>query len=142
MNNSNTIKDTPLHPAYKAGDKVLIEATVVYDIEDAFIGIEAVTESGDMYLVYPPDIVQPPQWQKLTLLNMPAHGQLCVWLTVDEDEHGNVRLCETAGPPREFVRTKDGWDTEYHHHLPLEPYTQEACDGYYWFPMPEPPTKQ
>jgi hypothetical protein len=66
MNNSNHMKDTPLPPAYKAGDKVLIEATVVYDTPDAFAGFEAVTPSGDEYFVYHPDIVQPPKWQLLT----------------------------------------------------------------------------
>jgi hypothetical protein len=146
MNNSNHMKDTPLPPAYKKGDEVIIKARVARDFyPNNHLGVEVEIEvdtTQDNYAIQPQNIVQPPKWQKLTLLNMPQHGQLCVWLTVDEDEHGNVRLCETTGSPRQFVRTKDGWYTEHYHHLLLEPYTQEACDGYYWYPLPPLPIKQ
>jgi hypothetical protein len=141
------MKDTPLPPAYKAGDKVLIEATVVYDIEDAFSGIEAVTESGDMYWVYPPDIVQPPQWQLLTPTCHPENGQAYCTAT-HKDWHKPGQPAELSSVMH-FVINEEGfmWHNDAwimkHGLLPLSALDRtQYKQAMYWMPLPPPPIKQ
>jgi hypothetical protein len=126
----------------KEGQQIQIMAKVLSDTPDGNAGIAIAAPSGDFMLVYPEDIAEAPRWQRMTLDNMPEHGQLCAWITVDRDEDGMIcRVINSGVPNAPFVRLPEGWDIKYQRHLPLEPYTEEACDGYYWFPLPKLPTE-